>query len=29
MEKPLPGRRAEPEYVYLMAFAYDARAEIN
>jgi hypothetical protein len=25
----LPGRRAEPKNVYLTAFAYDARAEIN
>jgi hypothetical protein len=29
MEKSLPGRRAEPKNVYLTAFAYDARAEIN
>jgi hypothetical protein len=29
MEKSLPGRRAEPENVYLMGLFYDARAEIN
>jgi hypothetical protein len=29
MEKPLPGRRAEAESVYLMANADNAKAEIN
>jgi hypothetical protein len=29
MEKPLPGRRAEAESVYLMTITYDARVAIN